>query len=74
MLSYVWSRGAALKVWLDRLVLLVELGQVGHDILDDVGMGKWVDLRFLLGIGWNTAYYEVSFRSTSTFTTICLWD
>jgi len=55
VLASVWSWGIALEVWLNGLVLLVELGQIWYDVLDNVGVGKWVDLGFLLGIGWDTA-------------------
>jgi len=41
---YVLSRGLALEVGLDALVLLVEVRQVGDEILDDVGVRKRVDL------------------------------
>ena len=47
-----------LQVGLDGFVLLVELGQVGDDVFYDVGVGEWVDLGFLLGVGWNTACPE----------------
>jgi hypothetical protein len=51
-------RSGVLKVWLYGLVLLVELGEVGNDVLDDVGMWERVDLRFLLSVGWNAAYED----------------
>jgi len=44
-----------LEVWLDGLVLLIEIGQIGDDVFDDVGVGKWVDLCFVLGVCWNAA-------------------
>ncbi len=37
--AYIFSLGVALQVWLDRFVLLVELGQVRNEIFDDVGVG-----------------------------------
>lgn len=37
--AYIFSLGVALQVRLDRLVLLVELGQVWNEIFDDVGVG-----------------------------------
>ena len=54
------SWGSALEVWLDGLVLLVELSQIWDNVLDDVGVWKWVDLGLLLGVDWNTAYSVVS--------------
>lgn len=42
--SYVLGRSIALKVGLDALVLLVEVRQVGDEVLDDVGVRKGVDL------------------------------
>lgn len=53
-----WS--GSLEVWLDGLVLLVELGQIWYDVLDNVGVWKWVDLGLLLGVDWNTACDVVS--------------
>lgn len=41
---YVLGRGLSLEVGLDALVLLVEVRQVGDEILDDVGVRKRVDL------------------------------
>lgn len=42
--TYVGSGGVALQVRLDRLVLLVEMRQIRDEVLDDVGVGKGVDL------------------------------
>lgn len=39
-----------LEVWLDGLVLLVEVGEIGDDVLDDVGVWEWVDLGFVFGV------------------------
>lgn len=36
--TYVWRLGVLLKVWLDRLVLFIQLGQVWYEVFDDVGM------------------------------------
>jgi len=44
-----------LEVGLDGFVLFVELGEVGDDVFDDVGVGERVDLGFLLGVGWDAA-------------------
>jgi len=44
-----------LQIWLDGFILLVELGEIGDDVFDDVGMGERVDLGFLLGVGWDSA-------------------
>ena len=44
-----------LEIWLDGFVLLVEVGQIGDDILDDIGVGEGVDLRLLFCVGWDTA-------------------
>lgn len=49
-----------LQVWLDRFVLLVELGEIRNDVLHDVGVGERVDLRFLRGVGWDTAFSTAS--------------
>lgn len=44
-----------MEVWLDGLVLLVELSEIGDNVLDDVGVWERVDLRFCLGVGRNSA-------------------
>lgn len=64
--TYVLSWGVTLEIWLDRLVLLVELGQIWNDVLDNVGVWQWVDLGLLLGIDWNTACSFVSSCCPST--------
>jgi hypothetical protein len=45
-----------LEIGLDGFVLLVELGEVGDDVFDDVGVGEGVDLGFLLGVSGDAAY------------------
>ena len=54
--THVFGCGVALEVRLDRLVLLVELGQIRDKVLDDVGVRKRVDARLLLLISGDTAY------------------
>jgi hypothetical protein len=51
--THVLGGGIALQVRLDRLVLLVELGQIGHEILDNVCVWQWVDARLLGGVCGN---------------------
>jgi len=41
---YIRSRSSPLQIWLDGPVLLVEVGQVWHEVLDHVCVRKWVDL------------------------------
>jgi hypothetical protein len=53
--AHIGSGGITLEVGLDRLVLLVEEGQIGHEILDDVGVRQRVDARLLGGVGRDTA-------------------
>jgi len=36
-----------LKIWLDTSVLLVEQRQIGHQILDDIGMRQGIDFGLL---------------------------
>ncbi len=48
-----------LEEGLDGLVLLVKLGEIRNDILDNVGVGKRVDLGLLLRVGWNTACGQI---------------
>lgn len=53
---YIFRLGIALQVRLDGLVLLVELGQIRNEILDNVGVWQRVDARRLRTFGRNTAY------------------
>lgn len=48
--TYIRCGSVPLQVGLDGLVLLVEVRQVGHEVLDDVGVRQGVDLH-LLGVG-----------------------
>lgn len=45
ILLAIRRRASGLQVRLDRAVLLVELSQVRHQVLDNVGVGQGVDLR-----------------------------
>lgn len=54
--AYVFGLGIPLEIRLDRLVLLVELGHIGDQILDDVCVWQRVDTGLLSGIGGDTAY------------------
>lgn len=47
VLEAVFGLGLALEVGLDGFVLFVELGQVGDEVLDDVGVGEGVDAALL---------------------------
>ena len=53
--TYISGRGITLEVGLNRLILLIEEGQIGNEILDDVGVRQRVDARFLGGVGRDTA-------------------
>ena len=55
MFAAVGGRGVTLQVGLDGFVLLVELGQVGHEIADDVGVWERVDAGLVGGVGGDTA-------------------
>jgi hypothetical protein len=57
--THVLGRGVALEIWLNGLVLLVEVGQIRDKVLDDVGVRQRVDARFGLGIGGNAAWAEL---------------
>jgi hypothetical protein len=48
--TYIRCRSISLQVGLDGLVLLIKVRQIGHEILDDVGVRQGVDLH-LLGVG-----------------------
>ena len=58
--THVLGSGVALQEGLDGLVLLVELGKVGNEILDDVGVREGVDAGLGLGVGGDTACKCVS--------------
>ena len=45
-----------MQVGLDGFVLLVEVGEVGDEVFDDIGVGQRVDARLLSGVGWYTAW------------------
>jgi len=70
--TYVLGYSVTLKVRLDGLVLLVELGQVGYEVLDDVGVRKRVDARLLLGLSGNAACRDVLARVFIIIRTV--WD
>jgi hypothetical protein len=53
--AYIWRWGVALEVWLDGTVLLVELGHIGDEILDNVGVRQRVDTRLFSRVGWDAA-------------------
>lgn len=53
--AYIGRWRVALEVRLDGLVLLVELGHVGDQILDDIGVWQRVDTALLGCVGRNAA-------------------
>jgi hypothetical protein len=53
--THILGSGLALQEGLDGLVLLVELGKIGDEILDDVGVGEGVDAGLGLCVGGNAA-------------------
>lgn len=58
--THVLGGGVALEIWLNGLVLLVEVGQIRDKVLDDVGVRQRVDARLGLGIGGNAAYAKLA--------------
>jgi len=52
-----------LQVGLDGFVLFVELGEVGHDVFYDVGVGKGVDFGFSFSVCWDAAQTSQSINS-----------
>ena len=54
--TYVFGFGLALKEGFDGFVLLVELGEVGDEVLDDVSVREGVDAGFVLGVCRDAAY------------------
>lgn len=65
-ITHVFSGGIALEVWLDGLVLLVEVGQIRDQVLDDVGVRQRVDARLGLGIGGNATCIEGGLASVGS--------
>lgn len=63
ILTYVLGGGVTLEVGLDGLVLLVEMGQVRDEVLDNVGVRQRVELdvgRALCGdTAWSRSQREV---------------
>lgn len=55
MVAYIFSRGVALQVGLNGLVLLVKVRQVRYQVLDDVGVRQGVDLDIGRGLGGDSA-------------------
>lgn len=53
--TYIRGGSVPLEVGLDGLVLLVEEGKIGDEILDDVGVRKGVDLHLSAVVGGNAA-------------------
>jgi hypothetical protein len=53
--THILGSGLALQEGLDGLVLLVELGKIGNEILDDVGVRERVDAGLGLCVGGNAA-------------------
>ena len=46
---------ATLEEGFDGFVLFVELGEVGDEVFDDVGVGERVDAGLVGGVGWDAA-------------------
>jgi hypothetical protein len=67
-MAYVFGCSVALEVRLNGLVLLVELGQVGYEVLDDVCVGKRVNARLLLLLSGDAAYsYRLVCANTAIY-------
>ena len=58
VLKTVGRGGVTLKVGFDGFVLLIELGEVGDEILDDVGVGEGIDTGFVGCVRGDTAWIE----------------
>ena len=56
VLAAVGGRGGALEVGFDGFVLFVELGEVGDEVFDDVGVGEGVDAGFFGRFGGDAAW------------------
>ena len=52
----MFGRCCALEIWLDGLVLLVEVGEIRYDVLDDVCVGERVDLGLFGSVGRDAAW------------------
>jgi hypothetical protein len=62
----VGCRSRVLQIGLNGFILLVELGEIGDDVFDDVGVGERVDLGLLLGVGWDSACSSLSAHIQNT--------
>jgi hypothetical protein len=47
--------GVALEVGLDRLILFIEVGEIGDKVFDHVGVRKGIDAGLFGRVGWDTA-------------------
>ena len=59
VLEAIGGGGVALKIGFYGFVLFVELGEVGNEVLDDVGMREGVDEGFVGGFGGNAACDDI---------------
>lgn len=53
--AYIFRFCVPLEVWLDGLILLVELGQIRNEVLHYVGVWKRIHSRLLCGVSRDTA-------------------
>lgn len=65
MVTHVRCRGISLQVWLDRLVLFVEVRQVWYQVLDNVGVRQGVDLHLLGLLSWDAACEQCQQKTSS---------
>lgn len=53
--TYVFGKRITLQVWLDGLVLLVELRQIRNKVLDNICVWQWIYPRLLCSVCRNSA-------------------
>ena len=59
VLEAIGGGGVALKIGFYGFVLFIELGEVGNEVFDDVGMREGVDAGFVGGFGGDAACDDI---------------
>jgi len=55
VLLAVGGFGVAPEIGLDRFILLIEVGEVGDEVFDHVGVWEGIDAGLFGRVGWDTA-------------------
>lgn len=71
--AHIFGFRFALEIRFDGSVLLVQLGEVWDEILDDVGVRQRVDAGFVLGVSGDATWAERSVSSHSALGPCTVW-